>query len=113
MGLNHKIIKRGNTNKVGYLLESESKKVGVLVKGRSRGEFEVLLLNVTSFWVLVTENEMHLLKRQGFSGDTGDQMIIQTLVPGQVKSGPNMTTQGVVSENSLPLVWKPSSKSFK
>ena len=35
-----------------------------------------------------------------------------TFVPGQVKSGPNITTQGVVSENSLPLVWNPSSRSL-
>ena len=67
----------------------------------------------TCFGIFVAEDEVNLKKKhiRRFSGNKYIY-ILSTFVPGQVKSGPNMTTQGVVSENSLPLVWKPSSRSL-
>jgi len=62
IGADYKKVEQDSTNKVGYLQESESKKVGMLVEGRFGGEFEVFLFNVTGLWILVTEDEMHLSK---------------------------------------------------
>lgn len=60
MGLSDKKIEQGSTNNVEYLQESESKQVGMLVKGRFGREFEMFLFNVTGLWILVAEDEVHL-----------------------------------------------------
>ena len=79
-----------------------------------RGLLEVLLLKLASDRVLVTEDEVKLNKIAIVSKamDALDSLM-HTLVPGQVKSGPNMIVQGVLSENSLPAVWKPSSSNLR
>ena len=73
----------------------------------------MFLFEFACLGIPVSEDKVNLWKvpiRGGLLGK--EKYILSTFVPGQVKSGPNMTTQGVVSENSLPLVWKPSSRSL-
>ena len=96
-----------------YILDNESVEVGQLLDGRSGREFEVLLLEFASLGVLVTEDEVNLRGERSIRDSTRRRDFTRTLVPGQVRSGPNMTTHGVVSENSFPLVWKPSSRSLR
>ena len=72
----------------------------------------MLLLVFASDGVLVSEDEVDLGGVISMRGDMRGGRVQHTLVPGQVRSGPNMTTQGVLSENSLGLDWKPSSRSL-
>jgi len=55
-------LSKNGTKKVEYLQESKSKKVGMLVERRFRGEFEMFLFNVTGLWILVAKDEVHLSK---------------------------------------------------
>ncbi|SRR5258706_11185992 len=74
----------------------------------------MLLLVFASDWVLMAEDEVHLQMDRSITSVCGQgELGTRTLVPGQVRSGPNMTTHGVLSLNSLPLVWKPSSSSLR
>ena len=93
-------------------LDHKSIQLRVLVDSERGASSEVFLLVFTSDGVLVTEDEVKL---RGVVSECGDMCKVRlqpTLAPGQVRSGPNMTTQGVLSENSLGLVWKPSSRSL-
>lgn len=96
-----------------YSLENEGIEVSQLLNGRMRSKLEMLLLNNASLGALVANNEVHLCHTVMVRKGLEYEHMRRTLVPGQVRSGPNMTTQGVVSENSLPLVWKPSSSNLR
>ena len=72
----------------------------------------MLLLVFTGDGVFMTEDEVNLCRVVSMGSDTCKVPLKPTLVPGQVRSGPNMTTQGVLSENSLGSDWKPSSRSL-
>ena len=97
----------------GSVLDYKSVQLGSLVDRRHRASSEMLLLVFAGDGVLVTEDEVNLGGTVSMWGDTCKVHLVLTLVPGQVRSGPNMTTQGVLSENSLGLDWKPSSRSLR
>lgn len=96
-----------------HVLDHQSVQLRGLLDGGHGTTGEVLLLVFTSDRVLVTEDEVKLRGMVSMCGDTYEGDLEPTLVPGQVRSGPNMTTQGVLSENSLGLDWKPSSRSLR
>lgn len=94
-------------------LDDEGVEVGGLLDGRGGGKLEVLLLVLAGLGVLVAEDEVDLEARSalalGVLGTAGSEL---TFVPGQVRSGPNMIVHGVLSSNSRPAFWKPSSSSL-
>ena len=95
------------------VLDHKSVQLGGLIDGRDGATSEVLLLVFAGDWILVAEDEVNLGGAvRACTVDTYEAQAKLTLVPGQVRSGPNMTTQGVLSENSLGLAWKPSSRSL-
>ena len=96
-----------------HVLDYKSVQLRGLVNRGYGASGEVLLLVFTGDGVLVTEDEVNLRGAVSIRGDTCKAHSKLTLVPGQVRSGPNMTTQGVLSENSLGLDWKPSSRSLR
>lgn len=93
------------------LLDNEGVDIGVLAEIWLGRNTEVLFFELASHRVLVTEDEVKLWHTCQYTTMVAEARIF-TLLPGQVKSGPNMITQGVVSENSFPLVWKPSSSNL-
>ena len=84
-------------------LDNKSVKDCVSLNGRRWGSFQVLLFIIACLGVAVTENEVNLVQTiQNNSRET--VRGAHTLVPGQVRSGPNMIVHGVLSLNS-PSDW--------
>lgn len=96
-----------------HALDNESVQVGQLLNGRLGGCRQMLLLVLAGDGVLVTEDKVDLHTRTVTEYcDNYYRGSRHTFVPGHVKSGPNMIVHGVLSENSLPSVWKPSSSNL-
>jgi len=105
-----KSYKRGRVT----LLDNESVQIGQFFDSWTRRNLEMFFFSLACLGTLVSEDEVNLWKKKKHirEGSCEEDHTSSTFVPGQVKSGPNMMTQGIVSENSLPLVWKPSSRSL-